>query len=53
MRTIPARLSNHSHDKAPLKAALHQIMQPFRVLHRIEWSAPWSDEKPCARPCRS
>lgn len=52
MRNTPARLSSHSHDKTPIGDALHQIMQPFRVLHKIEWSAPWTDEKRCSASCR-
>lgn len=53
MRDTNARLPDHSHDKTPIAAALHQILQPFRVLHRIEWSAPWAEEKRCRPACRS
>lgn len=44
-----ARLWNVGHEEtsAGIDRLLARIMQAFRVLHRIEWAAPWSDEKPC------
>ncbi|EPR16571.1 hypothetical protein M527_20050 [Sphingobium indicum IP26] len=41
-----ARLSPRAHetaqDRPDLTAA---IMQAFRALHRIAWSAPWAEER--------
>lgn len=34
-----------------IKSLIHSIMQAFRVLHRIEWSAPWQCGLPEQR-CR-
>ncbi|WP_206435030.1 hypothetical protein [Sphingobium yanoikuyae] len=50
-----ARLWNDSHEEISKSADhfLHRVMQAFRVLHRIEWSAPWADERQCKRPCQS
>lgn len=50
-----ARLWNDSHEEISKSADhfLHRVMQAFLVLHRIEWSAPWADERQCKRPCQS
>ncbi|WHO40728.1 hypothetical protein PMI04_009115 [Sphingobium sp. AP49] len=53
MRDPNARLCDPSHGHLPIIAPLHQVMQAFHVLHRIEWRAPWSDDKPCSTACRS
>jgi hypothetical protein len=44
-----ARLWNDSHvDTANgIDRLLGRIMQAFRVLHRIEWSAPWTAKSCC------
>jgi hypothetical protein len=38
-----ARLCNDSHERAP--GLLTILMQPFCVLHRIAWSAPWTEQR--------
>ncbi|WP_176590899.1 hypothetical protein [Sphingobium sp. EM0848] len=40
-----ARLCPHGHENHALLAQLFAtIMQPFCTLHRIAWSAPWSEK---------
>jgi hypothetical protein len=41
------RRENHEDSSAGIDRLLGKIMQAFRVLHRIEWSAPWAT--PAAR----
>ncbi|WP_162854597.1 hypothetical protein [Sphingobium estronivorans] len=41
-----ARLCPHGHENRPfLKQLFATFMQPFRTLHRIAWSAPWSTQE--------
>lgn len=38
---------NHVEASAGIDRLITRIMQAFRVLHCINWSAPWSDEGRC------
>ncbi|CCW18728.1 hypothetical protein EBBID32_30830 [Sphingobium indicum BiD32] len=38
---------NHTETSAGIDRLIARIMQAFRVLHCINWSAPWSDDSRC------
>ena len=42
-----ARLWNDGHEEvhASVDRLLRRIMQAFHVLHRIQWAAPWTDQR--------
>ena len=44
-----ARLWNDNRDQTNqgIDQLLTRIMQAFRVLHTIHWSAPWTNDRPC------
>lgn len=46
---IDDRLWHHgrTHFSNALDRLLRRIMQAFCVLHRQQWSAPWSPERSC------
>lgn len=37
----------HQDTAAGIDRLLARIMQAFAVLHGINWSSPWSSDKPC------
>ncbi|PSO12117.1 hypothetical protein C7E20_09220 [Sphingobium sp. AEW4] len=38
---------HHREASAGIDRLIARIMQAFRVLHSIHWSAPWSDDSRC------
>ena len=54
-----ARLWQDSHDDISRSAdhfllrVMRGVMQAFRVLHCIEWRAPWAEERDGKHPCQS
>ena len=38
---------NHVETSKGIDRLIARIMQAFRVLHGINWSAPWSDDSRC------
>lgn len=38
---------HHREARAGIDRLIARVMQAFRVLHSIHWSAPWSDDSRC------